>query len=77
MLRKLFNGLFALAMLAAGLWIAALPSFGTPDYAKKEKKGCTYCHPAGKTTEFTKAGQYYKDHDHSFEGFDAGDAKTK
>jgi hypothetical protein len=41
---------------------------GKPEYAKKEGKSCTFCHPAGKTKELTPAGQYYKDHDHPLEG---------
>jgi len=42
-----------------------------PEYAKKEKKACTYCHPAGKMKELTDAGKYYKEHDHSLEGYTA------
>ena len=39
-----------------------------PEYAKKEGKACTYCHPGGKFKESTEAGKYYKEH-HSLEGF--------
>ncbi|HTS69941.1 MAG TPA: hypothetical protein VMO17_13250 [Terriglobia bacterium] len=50
--------------------ILALPfGMGKPEYAKKEGKACTYCHPAGKMKELTPAGQYYKDHNHSLEGY--------
>jgi hypothetical protein len=55
---------FAIAM--------ALPfGMSKPDYAKKEGKGCTFCHPAGKMKELTPAGQYYKDHNHSLDGYKA------
>ena len=42
---------------------------GTVAYGKKEGKACTFCHPAGKFKELTPAGQYYKDHNHSLEGY--------
>ena len=54
----------------------ALPfGMGKPEYAKKEGKACTFCHPAGKFKELTAAGQYYKDHNHSLEGYKAPEAK--
>jgi hypothetical protein len=46
-------------------------SSGKAEYAKKEGKACTFCHPAGKFKELTDAGKYYKDHDHSLEGYKA------
>jgi len=49
---------------------AVLPfCLGKAEYAKKEGKACTYCHPSGKFKELTDAGQYYKDHNHSLEGY--------
>ena len=62
LLKALSIVIFALAM--------SLPmSMGKAEYAKKEGKACTYCHPAGKMKELTAAGQYYKDHNHSLEGY--------
>jgi hypothetical protein len=50
----------------------ALPfGMGKAEYAKKEGKACTFCHPPGKFKELTDAGQYYKDHNHSLEGYNA------
>jgi hypothetical protein len=40
-----------------------------PEYGKKEKKACTFCHPAGKFKELTDAGKFYKAHNHSLEGY--------
>jgi len=52
--------------------ILALPlGMGKPEFGKKEGKACTFCHPAGKMKELTPAGQYYKDHNHSLEGYKA------
>lgn len=39
------------------------------EYAKKEGKTCTFCHPAGKFKELTEAGKYYKEHHNSLEGY--------
>ena len=50
-------------------------SSGKPEYGKKEGKACTFCHPPGKFKELTDAGQYYKDHNHSLEGYKAPESK--
>jgi hypothetical protein len=56
--------------------IIAIPfSMGKPEYGKKEGKACTFCHPPGKFKELNDAGKYYKDHNHSLEGYKAPDAK--
>ena len=48
------------------------------DYAKKEKKGCNFCHSKVAPTDkelmkksLTDAGKYYQSHDHSLTGFAA------
>lgn len=43
------------------------------EYAKKEGKTCTFCHPAGKFKELTEAGKYYKEHHNSLEGYKASE----
>jgi len=58
-----------LIILAA--FIAVPFSLGKAEYAKKEGQACTFCHPPGKFKELTDAGQYYKDHNHSLEGYKA------
>jgi len=61
------------ALLMVAFAIAMVLPFGMskPAYATKEGKACTFCHPPGKMKELTPAGQYYKDHDHSLEGYKA------
>lgn len=44
-----------------------------PEFAKKEGKPCTFCHPAGKFKELTEAGKYYKEHNYSLEGYKASE----
>jgi hypothetical protein len=45
------------------------------EYAKKEGKTCTFCHPAGKFKELTEAGKYYKEHNNSLQGYKAGESQ--
>ena len=42
----------------------------TPEYSKKEKKQCTYCHTALGKPELNEAGKYYKDHNYSLTGYE-------
>ena len=68
------------AVLTAGFLVCTTASYGTPDYSKKEKKACTFCHAKiesgtvnGKNEamvkNLTEAGKFYKEHNHSLEGF--------
>ena len=65
---KLLRVFFALVVFGGAMLTLVSAK---PEYAKKEKKACTFCHPAGKFKELTDAGKYYKDHDHSLEGYTA------
>jgi len=56
-------------ILIGGLWMSVKPSYAKPEYAKTEKKACVYCHVAAGKKELNDAGQYYKDHSHSLEGY--------
>ena len=60
-------------MVMAGFAITMILPFGMgkAEYTKKTGKACTYCHPPGKYKELTAAGQYYKDHNHSLDGYKA------
>ena len=46
-----------------------------PQFAKKEHKGCTFCHVKMGSKELTDAGKYYNAHDYSLEGFNAEEKK--
>lgn len=58
-------------LLAASLLSAMLVAFSTakPEYSKKEGKKCTECHEGGNPKKLTAMGQYYKEHNHSLEGY--------
>jgi hypothetical protein len=59
-------------IVSAALFITSIGS-AKPAYMQKEKKGCTFCHTTAKggkaDTDLTDAGKYYKNHDHSLEGY--------
>ena len=62
------------AFLMTGFLICTTSSFGTPEYAKKEKKSCTFCHAKMEAKEampknLNDAGKYYKEHDHKLDGY--------
>ena len=66
---KIFKSVIPAAILTAGLWMSVTPSQAKPEYAKKEKKGCTYCHVTAGKKDLNDAGKYYAAHDHSLDGY--------
>lgn len=61
------------AVLSLGFLICASSMYGTPEYAKKEKKSCTYCHSKVSSNKedmlksLNTTGTCYKDNEHSLE----------
>jgi len=59
------------AVLAGGFLLCTSSVYGTTDYAKKEKKACTYCHTktVAEKAEMAKnlndTGKCYQTNDHS------------
>ncbi len=64
-----------LLLISFAILIAASFGMSTAVYSKKEGKACTFCHPAGKFKELTDAGKFYKEHNHSLEGYKASEEK--
>ncbi|MGA2476162.1 MAG: hypothetical protein ABSF73_06035 [Terriglobia bacterium] len=64
-----------LLLLTLAAFIAVSMGMSKAEYGKKEGKPCTFCHPPGKFKELTDAGKYYKEHDHSLEGYKADEKK--
>ena len=62
-----------IALLAAALALAALPSFGTIDFSKKEHKACTYCHVKMGSKDLNDVGKCYKKNKNSLAGCEAKD----
>ena len=70
---KLLKVVLAVAVFASILSVMATAK---PEYSKKEGKKCADCHVGSPTSKkFTAMGQYYKDHNHSLEGYQAPDKK--
>ena len=44
-------------------------SYAKPEYTKREKKTCTFCHVSSNSKELNDAGKYYEEHDHPLEGY--------
>ena len=63
-------------LIVAIVTLLAVPlAIGTPEYSKKERKQCTFCHTAMGKPDLNAAGKYYKDHDHSLRGFEETNKK--
>jgi hypothetical protein len=62
-------------VLSTGFLVCTTATYGKPEYAKNEKKACTFCHgkmvtdKAEMAKNLNDAGTYYKTHDHKLEGY--------
>lgn len=63
---KKILGFLALTALAALLFVPF--AAGTPEYTKKEKRQCVYCHTSVGKPDLNDAGRYYKMH-RTLEGY--------
>jgi hypothetical protein len=59
------------AILLAGFVVSSTSSYAKPEFTKATKKPCTFCHvdAKAKPKELTEAGKYFKEHNHSLEGY--------
>jgi hypothetical protein len=60
--------LAVIAMLAGGLALTTSTAFGTMDFAKKEKKSCTFCHTKMGSKELNDVGKCYQKNKNSLKG---------
>jgi hypothetical protein len=74
MLMKLFRILIVTAIFSSSLLTLATAK---PEYAKKEGKPCTFCHVKPGPKDLTDAGKYYKEHNHSLQGYKAPEKEKK
>ncbi len=49
-------------ILGAGMLVCTTATYGKPEYTKKEKKACTFCHTAANSKDLNDAGKYYQEH---------------
>jgi len=59
-------GIFVIAAFCA---VIAPLGHAKPEYAKATGKKCVDCHVKGNPKELTDMGKYYKEHNHSLEGY--------
>ena len=69
---KVLRLLLVVSVLSGSLLTIATAK---PEYAKKEGKNCVYCHVKMGSKELNDAGKYYKEHNHSLEGYKAPEKK--
>jgi len=68
---RIFKLVLPAAVLLGGFLVCTSSIHATPDYAKKEKKACNYCHTkvvsdkAEMAKSLNATGTCYKDNDHS------------
>jgi len=55
-------------LVLAVLVFAPRSAAAKPEYTRRTKKECSYCHPKD-SFNLNEAGKYYRDHNHSLEGF--------
>jgi hypothetical protein len=58
-------------VLGAGLLVNITPSYGKPEYMKKEKTPCTTCHASAKSKDLNEVGKCYKEKGNKLEGCEA------
>lgn len=56
------------AILAAALFVSTTASYGKPEYSRRTKKDCAFCHPAN-SWQLNDAGKYYREHKYSLDGY--------
>jgi hypothetical protein len=58
----------AALILTAGLVIFVKISPAKPEYTRRTHKDCEFCHPPN-SRKLTPAGEYFRDHGYSLEGY--------
>jgi hypothetical protein len=65
--------LFEIAVIAGGissvLFFGAAPGAAKPEYARRTRKECSFCHPPN-SWNLKDAGKYYRDHHYSLKGYE-------
>lgn len=64
-----------MAVLVGGLTLTSSLMLGKPEYAKKEKKSCTYCHVKAGSKDLNDVGKCYQKNKHSLEGCESKEKK--
>ena len=52
-------------ILMTGFLLCTSATYGKPEYSKKEKQNCVYCHTKMGAKDLNATGKCYKDSEHS------------
>ncbi len=55
-------------ILTAGVFFNTAEGWSKPEYSRKTKKECSFCHPAD-SWKLNDAGTYYREHHYSLDGY--------
>ena len=64
------------SLVTAAILFAPAVSVAKPEYSRRTKKECGFCHPKD-SWDINDAGKYFRDHQHSLEGFKPNDGGGK
>jgi hypothetical protein len=67
-MRRLVEVLALAGIFWGAFFLSVTNGVAKPDFSRRTKKECSFCHPAG-SWNLNDAGQYYFDHNHSLQGY--------
>jgi hypothetical protein len=67
-IRRLVTLIAPVGVVMGALFFDARSSVARPEYTRKTKKECLFCHPPN-SFQLTEAGKYYRDH-RSLDGYE-------
>ncbi len=67
-MRALFRLIPSIAILAIALIFCTTSGSAKPEYTRRTKKDCEFCHPPN-SRDLNDAGKYYQDHHDSLQGY--------
>ena len=69
-MRSFLQWVLPAGVLAAGIFLNSANSYAKPEYSRKTKKECSFCHPPD-SWNLNDAGKYYREHHYSLDGYKA------
>jgi hypothetical protein len=73
-MQRVVEILVAAGLASGAFFFSASLGQAKPEYARKTKKECSFCHPPD-SWNLNDAGKYYRDHKYSLEGYAPKPAK--
>jgi hypothetical protein len=67
-MRRLLEILALAGIFSSALFFSTATGVAKPEYARRTKKECSFCHPAD-SWNLNDAGKYYRDHKYSLQGY--------